>query len=133
MPIYPYKCSDCGFQKDYLRKISDPPLTTCESCGKETFQKMLTAAGFQLKGSGWYVTDFRDNGSKPDTKSSDSKKSAKTGDSTTSTASGGESSSGGADAGGKSADSSASSTTQSESSSAKSESSTTSGGSTAST
>ena len=62
MPIYAYKCTTCGFAKDTLRKLSDPPLTQCPSCGAETFVKQVTAAGFQLKGSGWYVTDFRDNG-----------------------------------------------------------------------
>lgn len=60
MPIYAYKCDTCGHSKDVLRKISDPPLTDCPSCGAATFTKQLTAAGFQLKGSGWYVTDFRD-------------------------------------------------------------------------
>ena len=65
MPIYEYKCSSCGFQKEYLQKVSDPRLTDCPECGKATFLKMLTAAGFQLKGGGWYVTDFRDGGSKP--------------------------------------------------------------------
>jgi putative FmdB family regulatory protein len=65
MPIYAYRCESCGFQKDVLRKMSDPLLTDCPSCGKSTFQKQVTAAGFQLKGSGWYVTDFRDNGNKP--------------------------------------------------------------------
>src|SRR5260221_4978444 len=59
MPIYEYRCSSCGFQKEYLRKLSDPVLTDCPECGKATFSKMLTAAGFQLKGSGWYATDFR--------------------------------------------------------------------------
>jgi len=59
MPIYAYRCEACGFAKDVLQKISDPQLTVCLSCGKETFKKQLTAAGFQLKGSGWYVTDFR--------------------------------------------------------------------------
>lgn len=63
MPIYEYRCSTCGFQKEYLQKVSDPQPTNCPECGKPTFDKMLTAAGFQLKGSGWYVTDFRDNGS----------------------------------------------------------------------
>jgi putative FmdB family regulatory protein len=62
MPIYAYKCDDCGHQKDVLQKISDPVLTDCPACGKATFKKQLTAAGFQLKGGGWYVTDFR-NGS----------------------------------------------------------------------
>ena len=65
MPIYEYRCATCGFQKEFLQKVSDPRLTHCPECGKPTFDKMLSAAGFQLKGSGWYVTDFRDKGSKP--------------------------------------------------------------------
>ncbi len=77
MPIYEYRCSDCGFQKEFLQKVSDPRLTTCTSCGKETFQKMLTAAGFQLKGSGWYATDFKNSGSKPVAKTEDGAKSGK--------------------------------------------------------
>ncbi|HNU10498.1 MAG TPA: zinc ribbon domain-containing protein [Rubrivivax sp.] len=59
MPIYAYRCSACGHAKDVLQKLSDPLLTTCPACGAETFEKQVTAAGFQLKGSGWYVTDFR--------------------------------------------------------------------------
>lgn len=59
MPIYAYRCEECGFAKDVLQKISDAPLTDCPSCGKASFKKQVTAAGFQLKGSGWYVTDFR--------------------------------------------------------------------------
>ena len=59
MPIYAYKCGSCGHAKDVLQKISDAPLTTCPECGQETFSKQITAAGFQLKGSGWYATDFR--------------------------------------------------------------------------
>lgn len=59
MPIYAYRCEACGFAKDVLQSISAAPLTDCESCGKPEFRKQLTAAGFQLKGSGWYVTDFR--------------------------------------------------------------------------
>lgn len=59
MPIYAYRCAACGYQKDALQKLSDPPLTQCPECGQETFSKQVTAAGFQLKGSGWYVTDFR--------------------------------------------------------------------------
>ena len=59
MPIYAYRCDECGFSKDVLQKISDPVLTTCLSCGQPAFKKQVTAAGFQLKGSGWYVTDFR--------------------------------------------------------------------------
>jgi putative FmdB family regulatory protein len=81
MPIYAYRCESCGFQKDALQKMSDAPLTTCPECGKDTFVKQVTAAGFQLKGSGWYVTDFRggnngapaaakkDDGAKAETKS----------------------------------------------------------------
>ena len=64
MPIYAYKCSACGFAKDALQKMSDAPLTVCPACGASTFEKQVTAAGFQLKGSGWYVTDFRDGGGK---------------------------------------------------------------------
>ncbi len=64
MPIYAYKCSSCGFAKDALQKMSDAPLTVCPNCGASTFEKQVTAAGFQLKGSGWYVTDFRDGGGK---------------------------------------------------------------------
>ncbi len=60
MPIYAYRCAACSHAKDVLQKISDPLLTVCPACGAETFQKQVTAAGFQLKGSGWYVTDFRD-------------------------------------------------------------------------
>ena len=59
MPIYAYRCESCGFGKDVLQKMSDAPLTDCPECGKDTFRKQVTAAGFQLKGSGWYVTDFR--------------------------------------------------------------------------
>jgi len=59
MPIYAYKCGSCGHAKDVLQKISDTPLTVCPACGAEAFSKQVTAAGFQLKGSGWYVTDFR--------------------------------------------------------------------------
>jgi putative FmdB family regulatory protein len=59
MPIYAYRCSTCGHAQDVLRKISDPPLNVCPACSNPTFVKQVTAAGFQLKGSGWYVTDFR--------------------------------------------------------------------------
>ena len=59
MPIYAYRCTTCGHAKDVLQKMSDPVLTVCPDCGASTFAKQLTAAGFQLKGSGWYVTDFR--------------------------------------------------------------------------
>jgi putative FmdB family regulatory protein len=59
MPIYAYRCASCGHAQDVLQKLSDPVLTLCPSCGTEAYQKQVTAAGFQLKGSGWYVTDFR--------------------------------------------------------------------------
>jgi putative FmdB family regulatory protein len=59
MPIYAYKCGSCGHAKDVLQKISDEPLTVCPACGQASFSKQLTAAGFQLKGSGWYATDFK--------------------------------------------------------------------------
>ena len=70
MPIYAYRCDACGHQKDVLQKMSDPTLTVCPSCGAESFAKQLSAPAFQLKGTGWYVTDFRDkankaNGGKP--------------------------------------------------------------------
>lgn len=71
MPIYAYRCDECGAQKDVLQKFSDAPLTQCPQCGAESFHKVLTAPAFQLKGSGWYVTDFRDGGKKsqPETSS----------------------------------------------------------------
>jgi len=66
MPIYAYKCESCGFAKDVLQKMSDPALVDCPTCGKPSFKKQVTAAGFQLKGSGWYATDFK-GGSAPAT------------------------------------------------------------------
>ncbi|MGZ9059837.1 MAG: FmdB family zinc ribbon protein [Burkholderiaceae bacterium] len=90
MPIYAYKCAECSHQMDVIRKVSDPPLLDCPSCGKPALVKQVTAAGFQLKGAGWYVTDFRDQGSgkkkdgaKPDEKATtdqpaDSKTDSKT-------------------------------------------------------
>lgn len=65
MPIYAYACGACGFKKDVLQKLSDAPLTDCPSCGQPQFSKQLTAPGFVLKGSGWYVTDFREGQKKP--------------------------------------------------------------------
>ena len=59
MPIYEYRCEACGHQKEVLQKMADAPLTTCPSCGKESFNKLLSAPGFQLTGSGWYATDFK--------------------------------------------------------------------------
>jgi len=59
MPIYAYRCTSCGFEKDHLQKLSDPVLTTCPECGAASYAKQVTAAGFQLKGTGWYATDFK--------------------------------------------------------------------------
>ena len=74
MPIYEYRCSGCGHQQEYIQKVNDPQHTVCPACGKETFSKMLSAAGFQLKGSGWYATDFKGSGSsKPASKPADAK------------------------------------------------------------
>ena len=64
MPIYAYRCAACGHAKDVLQKMSDAPLTVCPSCAAPRFEKQVTAAGFQLKGSGWYVTDFREGAAK---------------------------------------------------------------------
>jgi putative FmdB family regulatory protein len=64
MPIYEYRCSSCGKQDDVIQKMSDAPLTTCPECGKETYAKQISSAGFQLKGDGYYVTDFKNSGSK---------------------------------------------------------------------
>ncbi len=77
MPIYAYKCASCGHADDVLQKLADAPLTVCPKCGKETYSKQITAPQFQLKGSGWYVTDFRggssSNAAKADDKTPDSK------------------------------------------------------------
>jgi putative FmdB family regulatory protein len=62
MPIYEYRCTSCGFEQEVLQKISEPQLTDCPACGKAAFSKLISAAGFQLKGTGWYATDFRSNG-----------------------------------------------------------------------
>ena len=68
MPIYEYRCSSCGHEKEVLQKLSDPPLTDCPACGKSTLTKLVSAAGFHLKGSGWYATDFKGAGNKPKSK-----------------------------------------------------------------
>ena len=97
MPIYEYRCTSCGHQQEFLQKVSDAPLTVCTQCGKATFSKMLTAAGFQLKGSGWYATDFRNKGAAP-AKAADAKgdpKPAEAKGGTTDSGSGGDSSSSG--------------------------------------
>jgi putative FmdB family regulatory protein len=64
MPIYEYRCDKCGLEKEYLQKVSDAPISACP-CGESTMTKLISAAGFQLKGSGWYATDFKNGGSKP--------------------------------------------------------------------
>ena len=79
MPIYAYRCSECGHAKDVLQKMSDPVLTGCPACGAQAFTKQVTAAGFQLKGSGWYVTDFR-GGDKPAKTADDTKGAPASGD-----------------------------------------------------
>ena len=72
MPIYAYRCAACGHAKDVLQKLADAPLADCPACGAPRFEKQVTAAGFQLKGSGWYVTDFRDGqGKKVEAKGAD--------------------------------------------------------------
>ena len=78
MPIYEYRCSECGQDHEVLQKVSEPPLTECPACGKPALQKQLSAAGFQLKGSGWYATDFKGSAKKPAEKKADAKAEAKT-------------------------------------------------------
>jgi putative FmdB family regulatory protein len=70
MPIYEYRCTACDHELEALQRFADPQLTTCPVCGKESLTKLLSAAGFQLKGSGWYATDFKNSGSKPAAKAS---------------------------------------------------------------
>src|SRR6478735_4997495 len=78
MPIYAYKCASCGHAKDVLQKMSDPLLTVCPACGAAAFEKQLTAAGFQMKGSGWYASDFKGGGKKPEETRPEAKGDAKT-------------------------------------------------------
>jgi len=73
MPIYEYKCDKCGHQLETIQKFSDPPLQECPACGERTLTKLISASAFQLKGTGWYVTDFRDNNKKKDTPKADDK------------------------------------------------------------
>jgi putative FmdB family regulatory protein len=68
MPIYEYRCGACGQEHEVLQKVSEPQLTECPACGKPALKKLLSAAGFQLKGSGWYATDFKGGGKKPEKK-----------------------------------------------------------------
>jgi putative FmdB family regulatory protein len=78
MPIYEYRCSECGQDHEVLQKVSEPPLTECPACGKPALQKQLSAAGFHLKGSGWYATDFKGSGKKPAEKKAEATTEAKT-------------------------------------------------------
>jgi putative FmdB family regulatory protein len=78
MPIYEYRCEACGHQEEFLQKVSEPPLTECPVCRKHALTKLLSAAGFQLKGSGWYATDFKNKSTKAADKKADAKPDAKT-------------------------------------------------------
>ena len=78
MPIYEYRCQACGHQEEFLQRVNEPPFTECPVCHKPTFQKLLSAAGFQLKGSGWYATDFKGAGKRQAEKKTESKTEAKT-------------------------------------------------------
>ena len=73
MPIYEYRCNACGHQEEHLQKVSDAPLSVCPACGKPEYRKQLSAAGFQLKGTGWYATDFKGGSKKPAEKKTDTK------------------------------------------------------------
>lgn len=69
MPIYEYRCERCGHEMETMQKMNEPALTTCPQCKQEALRKLISAAGFQLKGAGWYATDFKDKGKKPEAKS----------------------------------------------------------------
>ena len=77
MPIYEYRCALCGHHDEHLQKVSDAPLTVCPACGKAKYQKQLSAAGFQLKGTGWYATDFKGGAKKPADKKTETKSDTK--------------------------------------------------------
>ncbi|HUF20870.1 MAG TPA: zinc ribbon domain-containing protein [Burkholderiales bacterium] len=70
MPIYEYRCAACGHEQEVLQKMSDAPLSDCPACGKPAMSKLISAAGFQLKGTGWYATDFK-AGTRPGPKDKD--------------------------------------------------------------
>ncbi|HYR36960.1 MAG TPA: zinc ribbon domain-containing protein [Burkholderiales bacterium] len=78
MPIYEYRCAICGHQDEHLQKVSDAPLSVCPACGKPEYRKQLSAAGFQLKGTGWYATDFKGGAKKSADKKADTKADTKT-------------------------------------------------------
>ena len=77
MPIYEYKCGACGHREEHLQKVTERPLSKCPACGRKKYVKQLSAAGFQLKGSGWYATDFRGGAKKADDKKTETKTDAK--------------------------------------------------------
>ena len=83
MPIYEYRCSACGHKLEALQRFADAPLVTCPSCGKQSLTKLLSAAGFHLKGSGWYATDFKGSGGKPADKPADAPAAGKDGNAKT--------------------------------------------------
>jgi len=83
MPIYEYRCDSCGSEKEHLQKINDTPISVCPACGSNDYRKLISAVGFQLKGSGWYATDFKNSktekpASKQTTKSEETSKPADT-------------------------------------------------------
>ena|SRR5919108_6542514 len=78
MPIYEYRCNACGHQEEHLQKVSEAPLSVCPACGKPEYRKQLSAAGFQLKGTGWYATDFKGGSKKPAEKKTDTKSDTET-------------------------------------------------------
>ena len=88
MPIYEYRCQSCGYEFDKLQRMSDAPLIDCPSCGESSLKKLVSAAGFRLKGSGWYETDFKNNSKKADDKKGQDSKNVKSpnGESDTKTA-----------------------------------------------
>lgn len=101
MPIYEYQCADCGVRKEHLQKVSDEPISICPACGSVNYKKLLSAAGFQLKGSGWYATDFKNssNNSKSTNKTETKTEGAASAD-TTSSKSGDDKGGGGGSCGG---------------------------------
>jgi putative FmdB family regulatory protein len=117
VPIYAYRCEACGFAKDALQKISDAPLTDCPACGEAKFKKQLTAAGFQLKGTGWYVTDFRNGASSAKPSTQDATKSEGGGASASDNAASGSGSVASSDSGDSATSSTANSTASSSGSS----------------
>lgn len=87
MPIYEYQCADCGVRKEHLQKVSEEPISACPVCGSANYKKLLSAAGFQLKGSGWYATDFKNSGGKSTSKTETKTESAASSDATSSSSS----------------------------------------------